>query len=238
MRYTIKSITAVIIAMSTLPLTAMKYQWESHQSEPGFSLDVPDNWEPETLEKGNGVVVLFREKRAYMEVRSMTLETDTDIDSLINMKSARLAARYQYIRLLGQQKSLYRNDIQIVAWEIRNKGETYIDRSAFLIQDDQAVALSCLSSKKYFSYYSAIFENAIYSLSLMEGGESRRVDINKLKLLFFFNRPNNDKSLVTGSISSSSDNSTGAEKKNDKKKKKKKKKKKTSNTDSFLPAID
>ncbi|RME88190.1 MAG: hypothetical protein D6767_10580 [Candidatus Hydrogenedentota bacterium] len=215
-------------------LFSLHYKWESQNGEPSFELDLPSNWDEHRIVRSNGVLVYFRNQEAMIEVRSFIADDIMDKEAIINAKAARLAARFDNIQLLSAKNSVYRPNMIIAVWKLRKNGVEYTDKSAFLMQDELLVSISCLTRSSVFSKYAIIFDNAIYSLKIHVEDEGRKLDLNKLKKLFVFNRPNSDKAIAPPADVSVTTTQTTTTKKTQKTKKKKTGKKVT---DNFLPPV-
>lgn len=234
-----------ILIIAFLSLTAaqgMEYRWESKNGEPTFSLDIPSDWMQDRIERPNGVLVFFRNGEAMIEIRSVLSEEEVDQTRLINMKAARLSARFNAIQLVSVKKSVYRPELILAIWKMKKNGVEYTDKTAFLAQDEAVVSVSCLTRSALFPKYATLFENAIYSIQMQVEETGRKVDINKLKKLFVFNRPNADKAIAAPSEIAASSSTTSPGKttktKKTRKKRKRSKSKSTVNLDNFLPPIE
>ncbi|MDH5720325.1 MAG: hypothetical protein OEZ13_06835 [Spirochaetia bacterium] len=198
----------IIYAFTSLEnIFGYHFKWEKKASEPEFEIDIPSNWQYTYITKRNGTVVTITDGIAVIEVRSVQLDKALTQKELINLKAARMSARFSYIRLLYQRKAANHRERYIAAWKVVHKNKQYTEKTAFVLLEDKLLALSCLVLSKDFSNYRVIFDNAAYSLDFSEqkpvpepvAEETQEPEEIKIppedKLYFtedylYFNRPN------------------------------------------------
>lgn len=159
------SISLIFFALNSLH--AISFVWQPRSAESGFQLDIPADWDQSYLVKKNGVIVEFRNKDALVEVRSFGLTRDVKLQSLVNQKAARLSAIYSSIRQLYERPSKYRPAIYLAAWKMTKNSKTTVEQSAFLINANKVLVLSCSVPFEDLRKHQTVFENAVFSINFI-----------------------------------------------------------------------
>ncbi len=191
-------------------LLAATFTWQPRGDEPAFKVDVPNDWESDYLVKNNGAIVYFRDDAAVIEVRAFVADDDISSSRMIDLKAARLSARYTHVTLLAEKKSSYREGLYLSKWRMVHKNKTYIQTSGFIVEDDLILSISCIAPDYAYNRYRTVFDNALLSLSMAEIKVDKNAGLLKLKQFFIFNRPNSETNIVPKSSSSSSNSSSNA----------------------------
>jgi len=144
------------------------FKWEPKSGESPFVIDIPSNWQWTFVTKKNGAIVTLTDGIAVIEVRSINMPEQTDAKTLLNLKAARMSARFNYVKLLYERKAQNHRERYLAAWRIVHKNKSYIERTAFISEENKVLALSCLVSKKDLIAYRVICDNAVYSLDFEE----------------------------------------------------------------------
>lgn len=159
-------------------LSAISFVWQPRSAEAGFQMDIPADWDQSYLVKKNGVIVEFRKKNTLVEVRSFGLNRDVQLQSLVNQKAARLSAIYSSIKQIYERPSKYRPAVYLSAWRLNKSGETLVEQSAFLVNANKVLVLSCTTPFEDLKQQQVIFENAVFSINFI--GDYKLAEQNPL----------------------------------------------------------
>lgn len=192
-------------------IIARSFEWTQKKREPGFSIDIPSDWEHNSVVRSNGALVSFRKdkflKGAMIEVRALVYKGKQSFARLVDQKAARLAAEYSQIRMQEEGPSKFRNEMYFASWLLQVNHAKYIERTAFLVQEEYVLVVSCISSLKTYNNYRITFDNALLSIKFSNFDNDEEEDkeddkdedlsgLEKLKTLFVFNRPNSIRSII------------------------------------------
>lgn len=167
-------------------LFSITFEWKSRKGEPAFSMDIPSDWLYEASVRPNGVIIKFSNSQAEIEVRSFLGADIPSRKGILNSKAARLGAFYGTVYLLEEYESKYNADLYRATWEVSHRNRRYTDNTAFIIDDNGVVVLSCLVPSRAMKKYKIVCENAIYSL---RGLESEPRKSSELTDFIFTNLP-------------------------------------------------
>jgi hypothetical protein len=187
----------VLAGLLCLPaaVNAVSYEWASRSGEPGFRLDVPENWRVWESAKRNGVIVQFRKGSARIEVRSMSAKDSFGPQQVLNQKAARLSAEYPFVRYIGERPSRHAAELTLTSWEIRIKGKIFIEESAVYLAPEGPVVVSCLVPQDELEKYRTHCENAFYSLTLdgaqLDKAAGKAELLQSLQKLYLLHVPGN-----------------------------------------------
>ena len=185
-----QSLTILFLFSCITRVFGETFQWEAKGEKPSFTIDVPNDWERDHIITSNGAIVYFRESVALIEVRSFVTDYDPEFDALMNVKAARLSSMYKNVKLIYERKSRLRPEMYLAAWILTKKGRRFVEKTAFIVDGDYILAVSCIVPLKNYKKFRVVFDNAILSVQLLDKDGRPSDEILKLKKFFIFNRPN------------------------------------------------
>ena len=185
-----QSLTILFLLSCITRVFGGTFQWEAKGEKPSFTIDVPNDWERDHIITGNGAIVYFRESAAVIEVRSFIADYDPEFDALMNIKAARLSSMYKNVKLIYERKSRLRPEMYLAAWILTKKGRRFVEKTAFIVDGDYILAVSCIVPLRNYKKFRVVFDNAILSVRLLDKEGRPSDEILKLKKFFIFNRPN------------------------------------------------
>ncbi len=158
----------ILLLVPFLPISAFTFYWDSLGGEPGFSVDVPGSWDYHYKKAENGVLFTASQDGSLLEVRSMLLDREYSQLELVNLRAARLTAKYNSVRLLREDTVKDRQEMHMTIWDVHHKGRSYREYAAFLSNGSKAIILSLLVPVEDVKKRQVVLANAVYSLK-MEG---------------------------------------------------------------------
>jgi len=167
MRLKLLYIIFTSLAVSPL-LFAETVYWEGRNDEKGFAVDIPPEWDKDYEIGANGVVFQARNKNALIEIRSFYMDETKTMEELVNLKSARLFAKYSYIFMLRESEDP--DGKHIVLWKLKYKGVSFLEKTVIVRDKEHVLILSCLSTLDEYEENRYIFENATVSVQFTENG--------------------------------------------------------------------
>jgi len=151
---------------------AIPFYWEPKTDEPGFTIDVPAQWNQASRSRDKVANVHFERRdragRVAIEVRAYTSE-NTDIEQLLLQLRSRLAVKYDRVFLLRRKDVGFRKNIERQVWTARAGKKNYTLLTAFVVADDKVLQLICVAPTQTRKEYEYVFDNALLSLDFADG---------------------------------------------------------------------
>lgn len=148
--------------------------WRAEQGKPGFSLDVPPEWEKDYEIKSNGILFQAFQGEALISLKSFSSTQNYSVKYILNKRAARLSARYSTIFMVQQKIMDGEVEGVIVEWRLNHKGREFTEKTLIYKKNANFLVLSCSAPTDFFLANKVIFENAMLSLQFM--GEAPEIE--------------------------------------------------------------
>ncbi len=162
----------LFLALPVLPvrhaLWADTVVWRAEENKPGFSLDVPPEWEKDYEIKSNGVLFQVFRGEAVITLKSFSAATNYSVRYVLNKRAARLSGRFSTIYMV--QEKIVDDKIEgvIVEWRLNLKGKEYTEKTLIYKKENQYIVLTCFAPSPLYEQNKVIFENALLSVKFVD----------------------------------------------------------------------
>ncbi|MCX7633329.1 MAG: hypothetical protein N2Z22_08365 [Turneriella sp.] len=179
-------LSALLAVIFCGALAAAPFSWEPRGEEPGFTIDVPNNWQQLARARDKVAQVHFEKRdragRVAIEVRAYSSD-NTEPDHLLLQLRSRLAVRYDRLFLKKRKEIQFRKDTEQQIWTAWQGDKKYTLLTTTIADDDNVLQLVCVAPAKRYAVYSYIFDNALLSLDFAgksaEGGQAAKTEPEK-----------------------------------------------------------